>query len=84
MTITTVTRRDLNQDAACARRATKSEPVFITDRGKPDNALLSIKDYHRLAREGWGCLKALSTNGRADVDLNPSRARIESPHTDPS
>ena len=31
MTITTLTRRELNQDVACAKRAGKSSPVFIRD-----------------------------------------------------
>ena len=29
MTITTATRRELNQDVTCEKRAAKSEPVFI-------------------------------------------------------
>ena len=83
MTITTVTRREVNQDVARTKRAAKSEPVFITDRGKPDNVLLSIEDYHRLAREGRGCLKALSMERLAGIDENPPGARIKSPHTHP-
>ena len=79
MTITTVTCRELNQDVARAKKAAKSGPVFITDRGKPVNVLLSIEDYWRLAEEGRNLLEALSMAGLADIDLNPPRARIESP-----
>ena len=82
MTITTVTSRELNQDVACAKGAAKSGPVLITDRGKPVHVLLSIEDFRLLAGEGRGLLEALSTEGLADVDLNPPRARIEHPHTD--
>ena len=34
MTITNVTSRELNQDVGRAKKAAKSGPVFITDRGK--------------------------------------------------
>ena len=82
MTITTVTSRELNRDAARAKRAAKSGPVFITDRGKPAHVLLSIEDYRRLAGDGRNLLEALSMPGLADIDLNPPRGHIESPHAD--
>ena len=82
MTMTTVTSRELNQDVARAKKAAKSGPVFITDRGKPAHVLLSIEDYRRLAGEGRSLLESLSMAGLADIDLNAPRARIESPHAD--
>ena len=80
MTITTVTSRELNQDVARAKNAAKSGLVFIADRGKPTHLLLSIGDYRRLAGEDRNLLEAVSMAGLADIDLNPPRARIESPH----
>ena len=50
MPITTMTSREFNQDAARAKRAAKSGPVFITDRGRPAFALLKIEDYYRLSK----------------------------------
>ena len=82
MTITTVTSRELNQDVARAKKAAKSGPVFITDRGKPAHVLLSIEDYRRLAGERRSLLEALSIAGLADIDLDPPRARIEIPPAD--
>ena len=82
MTITTVTSRELNQDVASAKRAARSGPVFITDRGKPAHVLLSIKEYRRLAGDGRNLLEALSLPGLADIDLDPPRARIESTEAD--
>lgn len=52
MTITTVSARDFARDLATAKKATRSGPVFITDRGKPALALLQIEDYYRLAGLG--------------------------------
>ena len=77
MSITTVTSRELNQDVARAKKAAKSGPVFITDRGKPAHVLLSIEDYRRLAGEGRSLVEALSMPGLADIDFEPPRARID-------
>ena len=76
MNITTVTSRELNQDVAGARRATKSGPVFITTRGKPSHVLLSIEDYRRLAGERRNLADALSMAGLGEIDLDPPRSRI--------
>ena len=78
MTITTVTSRELNQDVARAKKAAKSGPVSITDRGKPAHVLLSIENYRRLAREDRNLLDALSMAGLAEIDLDPPRTGIES------
>ncbi len=78
MTITTVTSRELNQDIARAKRAAKSGPVFITDRGRPAHVLLSIDDYQRLAGEGRSLVEALSMQGLAEIAFEPPRVRIES------
>ncbi|MCY3872975.1 MAG: type II toxin-antitoxin system prevent-host-death family antitoxin [Rhodobacteraceae bacterium] len=77
LTITTVTSRGLNQDVARAKKAAKSGPVFITDRGKPAHVLLSIEDYRRLAGQGRSLTEALSMPGLAEIEFNPARTRIE-------
>ena len=46
--ITTYTSREVTRDVAAAKRAAANGPVFITDRGEPAYALLSIEEYHRL------------------------------------
>ena len=82
MSITTVTSRELNHDIARAKRAAKSGPVFITDRGKPAHVLLSIEDYRRLAGEHRSLAEALSMTGLSDIDLKPPRLRMEIPVSD--
>ena len=77
MTITTVTSRELNQDVGSAKRAAKSGPVFITDRGRPAHVLLCIEEYRRLTGQGRNLAEALSMPGLADIELEPPRARIE-------
>jgi len=45
---TTMSSREFNQDTSRAKRAAKTGPVFITDRGQPQHVLLSIEEYRRL------------------------------------
>ena len=81
MTITTVTSREHNQEVTCAKRAAKSVPVFITDRGKPvrccptSSIAASLRER---AEVYWRT--CLSMEKLAGIDLNPLRARIESSH----
>ena len=82
MTITTVTSRELNQDIGRAKKAAKSGPVFITDRGKPAHVLLNIEDYLRLAGQRRSLAEALSMPGLSDIDFEPPRVRIGFPPLD--
>lgn len=45
---TTMTSREFNQDTARAKRAAKSGPVIITERGKPAFVVLSFEEFERL------------------------------------
>lgn len=76
MAITTVTSRELNQDVGRAKKAAKSGPVLITDRGKPTHVLLSIEDYRRLAGRPRSLAEALSMSGLADIEFDPPRMRL--------
>jgi PHD/YefM family antitoxin component YafN of YafNO toxin-antitoxin module len=49
MSVHTLSSRDFTRDVSAAKRAAAEGPVFITDRGRPAFALLSIEDYHRLS-----------------------------------
>jgi hypothetical protein len=48
MSITTLSSREFNQDASKAKRAAKSGPVFITDRGRASLVLLTFDDYKKI------------------------------------
>jgi prevent-host-death family protein len=50
MTITTLSSRQFNQDASKAKKAAKSGPVFITDRGRPAHVLLTFSEYKKITR----------------------------------
>ncbi len=76
MTITTLSSRELNQDVTRAKKATKSGPVIITDRGKPAHVLLSFEDYQRLTRQRRSIADALAIPGAADIEFEPPRVMI--------
>lgn len=82
MTITTLSSRELNQDVTRAKKATKSGPVFITDRGKPAHVLLSFEDYQRLTRQRRNIADALAMPGGTDITFDPPRACIRARPTD--
>jgi len=46
--MTTMSSRDFNQDVGRAKRAALTEPVFITDRGKPSHVLMSFEAFLHL------------------------------------
>ena len=73
MTVSTFTSREFNQDASRAKKAARSGPVFITDRGKPAHVLLSIEDYRRLTGGQMTLAEALAQTGAEDFEFAPPR-----------
>ena len=76
MTITTISSRELNQDVTRAKKATKSGPVFIADRGKYAHVLLSIDEYKRLTKQRRSIADSLAMPGVADIEFEPRRMAI--------
>ncbi|MCG5513812.1 type II toxin-antitoxin system Phd/YefM family antitoxin [Ectothiorhodospira shaposhnikovii] len=76
MAITTLSSRELNQNVTRAKKAAKSGPVFITDRGKPAHVLLSIEEYQRLTRQRRNIADALAMPDVADIEFDPPRVTI--------
>lgn len=77
MTITTLSSRELNQDVTRAKKATKSGPVFITDRGKPAHVLLSIEEYQQLTKQRRNIADSLAMPGIENIEFEPQRVTIE-------
>jgi len=48
MPVHTFSSRDFTRDVSAAKRAAADGPVFITDRGRPAFALLTIDHYYRI------------------------------------
>jgi prevent-host-death family protein len=78
VSITTISSREFNQDAARAKRAAAEGPVFITDRGRPRHVLLSIEEYRRLAGQRRSIVEALAMSGPERIEFEPPRMTITS------
>lgn len=65
----TISARDFNQDVSAAKRAAASEPVIITDRGRPSYVLLSVGDYQRLIADRRNIVDWLSVDDDVDVPV---------------
>ena len=70
-----VTAREFNQDISKAKRFAASEPVFVTDRGRPTHVLLSIATYRQLSGEGESILDLIGAPaGSGALDLPDAQA----------
>ncbi len=72
--MSTITSRDFNQDVSAAKRSAATEPVVITDRGKPSHVLLSIGEYRRLVADRRSIVDWLSADD--DIDLVTERVDL--------
>jgi len=72
--ITTLTSREFNQHISNAKRAAKSGPVFITDRGRPTHVLLSFEDYHKLTGGQATLTEAFAQADSPDFGFDVPRA----------
>ncbi len=65
----TISSREFNQDVSAAKRAARSEPVFITDRGKPSHVLLSFEAFQRMSGKAETIVDLLAMPDGADADV---------------
>ena len=70
---TTLSSREFNQGASRAKKAARSGPVFITDRGQPAHVLLSIEDYRKLAGNELTLAQALAQVDVQNFEFKPPR-----------
>ncbi len=76
MLTTTLSSREFNQDTSRAKKAASKGPVFITDRGRPEHVLLSMKEYQRLTGKPRNIIEALTMPGMPDVEFDPPSLEI--------
>jgi prevent-host-death family protein len=60
--------RDFNQDVSQAKRLARTEPVFITDRGKPTHVLMSFEAYRHMSGETETIVDLLALPGLIEVE----------------
>ncbi len=75
MAITTLSSRKFNQDTSRAKKAAKSGPVFITDRGRPAHVLLTIEEYRKIADKHESIVDLLAMPDANEVEFEPPRLK---------
>lgn len=73
MTVTTFSSREFNRDVTRAKKAARSGPVFITDRGRPAHVLLSVEDYRRLTGAQASIVDLLAMPDGVEIEFEPPR-----------
>jgi prevent-host-death family protein len=63
-----MTSREFNQDVSQAKRVARSEPVFVTDRGKPTHVLMSIDSFRRMSGQAETMVDLLALPGLGETD----------------
>lgn len=76
MSITTLSSRELNHDVSSAKKAAKSGPVIITDRGKPSHVLMTYDEFERLSGKRRSLIEALAMPGLSAIDFELGRVEI--------
>ena len=68
-----VSSREFNQGTGAAKRAAKSGPVFITDRGQPAFVLMTIETYRTLTGNRPTLADLLGMKDGGDIEFDPPR-----------
>ncbi|MET3726325.1 type II toxin-antitoxin system Phd/YefM family antitoxin [Sphingomonas trueperi] len=68
-----ITSREFNQDVSAAKRFARTEPVFITDRGKPTHVLMSIASFRAFTGERESIVDALAAAESFEIDTQSGR-----------
>jgi hypothetical protein len=80
MSVHTFSSREFTRDVSKAKRAAGEGPVFITDRGRPAYALLTIDDYYRIIGHSEPTLLDVMDRipGGTNVEFEPPRINFTS------
>jgi hypothetical protein len=68
-----ITSRAFNQDVSLAKRAARTAPVFVTDRGKATHVLLSVEAYLKLTGERESIVDLLALPDGVAGEVSPGR-----------
>ena len=70
-----VSSREFNQGTGAAKRAAKSGPVFITDRGQPAFVLMTIESYRALTGNRPTLADLIGMKDGGDIEFDPPRLK---------
>lgn len=74
--MTTISSKELDQNAGSAMCASNKGPVFITDRGKPSHVLLTIDEYERLTKQKESVIDLLAMPESADIEFESQKTKL--------
>lgn len=73
---TTMSSREFNHNTGRAKRAARSGPVYVTDRGEPSFVLLTYERFRLLTGGSSLLVEALCrTPGAGEIDFDAPRRR---------
>jgi len=68
----TLSSREFNQDVGKAKRLARTEPVFVTDRGKPTHVLMSFDAFRQITGQTQSIVDLLAmAENEADFEARP-------------
>jgi len=74
--VTMMTSREFNQRTSVAKRAARSGPVIVTDRGTPEHVLLTYEQYTEMAGEAPTVAEVFARMPDvSDIDVDFPRSR---------
>ena len=56
----TLSSREFNQDVGRAKRLARTEPVFVTDRGRPTHVLMSFDAFRQITGQTQSIIDLLA------------------------
>jgi prevent-host-death family protein len=71
--MTRVSSRKFNQSTSSVKKAARSGPVLITDRGRPAHVLMTFEHYQKLTTRSTSIIDLLAMPGVEDIDFEPPR-----------
>jgi len=74
--VTMMTSREFNQKTSAAKKAARSGPVIVTDRGTPEHVLLTYDQYEKMAGKPQSLAEFFqSLPDISDIDAEFPRSR---------
>lgn len=71
--ITTLSSREFNQDTSRAKKAAKTGPVLITDRGRPAHVLMTFSEYERVTGKSKSILDLVGMKSAGDIEFESEK-----------
>lgn len=72
-----ISSRDFNQDLGKAKKASRTSPVIITERGKAAHVLLSYQHYERLVKAQPSMAQMLCSDDEIEFEFEKAALQLK-------